>query len=100
MRVGEVRLIYLGHRIGDGRMAVPGDRASAVGNFIRPTTKKGVRVFLGTCGYYRNFVQNFGKVAEPLTRMTRKLKPERVQWTPRGSKPLWRCVSPYVMHVC
>ena len=44
---GKSGLIYLGHRIGDGRMAVPGDRASAVENFIRPTTKKGVRAFLG-----------------------------------------------------
>ena len=31
---GKSGLIYLGHRIGDGRMAVPGDRASAVENFI------------------------------------------------------------------
>ena len=35
-----------------------------------------------TCGYYRQFVRDFGAMASPLMMMTRKSEPERVQWTP------------------
>ena len=62
-------------------MAVPEDRAAAIANFIKPTSKKGVRAFLGTTGYYRKFVPDYGKLAKPLTLLIRKLEPERVQWT-------------------
>ena len=48
-------------------MAVPEDRAAAIANFIKPTSKKGVRAFLGTTGYYRKFVPDYGKLAKPLT---------------------------------
>ena len=78
---GKTRLEYLGHKIGEGRLAVLEDRAAAIVNFIKPTSKKGVRAFLGTTGYYRKFVPDYGKLAKPLTLLIRKLEPERVQWT-------------------
>ena len=83
---GKSKLVYLGHRIGDGRLAVPEDRVSHVANVIRPTTRKGVRAFLGTCGYYQMFVKDFGKLAEPLTRMTKKTEPDKMQWTLEGEQ--------------
>ena len=41
---------------------------------------------MGTCWYYRKFVKDFGKLAQPLTMMTRKTEPERVQWTSEGEQ--------------
>ena len=67
--------------IGEGRLAVPEDRAAAIANFIKPTSKKGVRAFWGMTGYYRKFVPDYGKLAKPLTLLIRKLEPEQVQWT-------------------
>ena len=67
-----MKLVYLGHEIGEGRLAVPENRVDHVADFIRPTIKKGVRAFLGTCGYYRKFVKDFGKLALPLASMTKK----------------------------
>ena len=80
------RLVYLGHDIGEGRVALPEDRVMAIANFVKPTTKKGVRAFLGTSGYYRKFVPGYGQVAKPLTEMTKKAAPEQVHWTPEGDQ--------------
>ena len=80
------RLEYLGHQIGEGRIAIPEDRVTAIANYVKPTTKKGIRAFLGMTGYYRKFVAGYGRLAKPLTSMTRKLEPEQVCWTSEGNQ--------------
>ena len=35
-------------------------------------------------GYYRRFVQNYAMIAEPLTELTRKNMPEKIEWTERA----------------
>lgn len=45
-------------------------KTSAIANFPRPKDKKGVRRVFGLCAYYRCFVANFARIAEPLTRLT------------------------------
>ena len=82
----KTQLVYLGQRIGHGRVAVPEDRATAIADFVRPMTKKGVRAFLGTSGYYRKFIPDFGKLAKPLTMMTRKAEHDQVHWTLEGEQ--------------
>ena len=37
---GKSQLIYLGHLIGKGRVAVPEDRASAIANYVQPPPRK------------------------------------------------------------
>ncbi len=36
-----------------------------------PTNVKGIRRFLGMCGFYRKHVPNFAQIAAPLTNLTR-----------------------------
>jgi len=38
---------YLGHKIGNGQMAVPEHRITAMKEFIQPKSKKDLRAFLG-----------------------------------------------------
>ena len=50
----------------------------AIMNWERPKTPTEVRSFMGLAGYYRRFVQDFSKIATPLTKLTRKN--EKFEW--------------------
>ena len=70
---------FLGHVIGKEGIMVDPAKIEAVANWERPRTPTEVRSFLGLAGYYRRFVQDFSKIATPLTRLTRKT--EKFEWT-------------------
>ena len=72
---------YLGHQIGRGGVLPVESKIMAVKEMPRPRTKKEVRSFLGMVGYYRRFIPHFATKAEPLTELTKKGKPESVEWT-------------------
>ncbi|GJV91056.1 putative reverse transcriptase domain-containing protein [Tanacetum coccineum] len=48
----------------------------AVKNWKAPRTPSEVRSFLGLAGYYRRFIENFSKIAKPLTVLTQKTLPD------------------------
>ena len=78
---GARTLEYLGHIVGDGKVAVPEARVQAIRDFKRPNTKKDMRTFLGTTGYYRKFIKNYGEKSASLTKATRKDAPSMVVWS-------------------
>ncbi|XP_077222057.1 uncharacterized protein LOC143855887 [Tasmannia lanceolata] len=47
-------------------------KTKAVEEWQRPTTATKIQSFLGLAGYYRRFVENFARLANPLTKLTRK----------------------------
>ncbi len=55
------------------------DKISAIKNFPQPRTVVNVRSFIGLCGYYRLFIDEFAKIASPLTQLLKKEIPFRLE---------------------
>ncbi|KAI2646018.1 Retrovirus-related Pol polyprotein [Labeo rohita] len=71
---------YLRFQVGRGLIRPQQRKVEAILNAPLPRTKTQVRAFLGLAGYYRCFIPNFSTLASPLTDLTRKGQPEKVQW--------------------
>ena len=63
---------FLGHVVSGDGVNVDPDKVEAVLNWSKPTSVTEIRSFLGLAGYYWRFVQDFSRIAAPLTRLTRK----------------------------
>ncbi|KAL0176575.1 hypothetical protein M9458_028905, partial [Cirrhinus mrigala] len=77
---------YLGYQVGRGLIRPQEKKVEAVRTAPKPKTKTQVRAFLGLAGYYRCFIPNFSSLAAPLTDLTRKGQPEKVQWSPEADE--------------
>src|SRR3954468_13489527 len=76
-----LEVTYLGHVISAKGIVVNPERVQAVLDWTPPESVKQVRSFLGLESYCRRFVENFSKVAKPLTELLKKDK--KFQWTPK-----------------
>ncbi|KAD3336115.1 hypothetical protein E3N88_31634 [Mikania micrantha] len=63
---------FLGHVISPEDIMVDPAKVEAVMKWSPPKTPTEVRSFLGLAGYYRRFIQDFSRIATPLTKLTRK----------------------------
>ena len=61
----------LGHWIGNHQIKMDLEKIQVVKEWKQPTKVVQVQQFLGLCGYYRKFIENFAKLAAPLYKITR-----------------------------
>nr|GEU84419.1 reverse transcriptase domain-containing protein [Tanacetum cinerariifolium] len=64
--------IVLGHKISKNGIEVDKAKVDVIAKLPHPTTVKGIRSFLGHDGFYRRFIQDFSKIARPITRLLEK----------------------------
>ncbi len=80
---GKSYVEYLGHIVGNGTVVVPQMHVEAMAKFAQLVSRKNMRAFLGTVGYYRKFIPQFSKYSSVLTPATCQDAPAKVVWTPK-----------------
>ena len=84
-RWGGQLMEFLGHLL-EGKMMLPAHRAEALSKYSKPVTKKGLRAFLGTIGFYRHYVELLASQTAILTPLTAKQALSKVVWTTEGKR--------------
>nr|GEU49725.1 reverse transcriptase domain-containing protein [Tanacetum cinerariifolium] len=67
--------IVLGHKIFKNGIKVDKAKVDVITKISHPTIVKGIRSFLGHVGFYRRFIQDFSKIARPMTHLLEKDTP-------------------------
>jgi len=60
---------FLGHVLSKDDIAVDPSKVQDVLDWKQPQNVHEVRSFLGLAGYYRRFIENFSKIAKPITEL-------------------------------
>ena len=81
-----LRVAFLGHIVSGEGISVDPSKVQAVRDWPTPKSVTEIRSFLGLAGYYRRFVQDFSRIAGPLTKLIQK-----------GEKYVWiaECTSAF-----
>ena len=75
----QTKVGYLGHVLSQRGVSTDPEKIEAVAQWPVPKDLKELPVFLGTVGYYRQYIPGFATLAKPLTRLTGSK--ESWQWT-------------------
>ena len=78
-RFFQEKIHFLGHIVSNKGVEVDPEKVAAVSKMKSPRTIKELRAILVLVGFYRRFIQDFGKIAEPLYKLLNKK--ERFTWS-------------------
>ena len=70
MNFGLEKYKFLEHVVSNKGIHVQPSKIEAIKNWEAPKTLTEVHQFLGLVGYYRRFIENFFKIANPFTTLT------------------------------
>jgi len=66
------KMEYLGYIISSRGVEVNQEKLRPMKEFPTPKTQRDVKQFLGLCGWYRQYIENFSTLVEPLNRILKK----------------------------
>lgn len=81
---GVKELHYLGHIVTKDGVKTDPKKIEAMTRFPAPKNLKQLRTYLGLTGYYRKYIRNYAKIAQPLTLLTKQTEPWA--WGPTQQK--------------
>ncbi|GJY77600.1 reverse transcriptase domain-containing protein [Tanacetum coccineum] len=67
--------IMLGHKVSSAGLEVDKAKIDVISKLPPPTNIKGIRSFLGHANFYRRFIKDFSKIAQPFTKLLEKDTP-------------------------
>jgi hypothetical protein len=70
---------FLGHVLTAEGVAVDPAKIEAAKEWEQPCNPIDIHSFLGLAGYYRRFIENFSKIAKPVTNLLKKTN--EFEWT-------------------
>ncbi len=69
---GAMKMDFLGHRITQEGLKMDNHKVKAILDWELPKLVLTLKSFLRLASYYRKFIKNFAKMAEPLTNLLKK----------------------------
>ena len=81
---GVSEIEFFGHTFSSTGLKPSREKVAALKNCTRPTSKEGVRSFLGMAGWLQRFIPNYAILTAPLRRLTEKN--ETFEWTSQTQK--------------
>lgn len=78
------RLKFLGHEVNENGISIDSSRLQAIISYMKPTTAKEIRSFLGFTGWHRKFVKGYAELSAPLVNLARKNV--KFEWKPEHQK--------------
>jgi transposase InsO family protein len=60
---------YLGHIVSENGIECDPDKVSVLENWAAPSSVKELKKFIGFTGFYRRFIQDYARIAQPLTKL-------------------------------
>jgi hypothetical protein len=76
---------FLGVILKGGTIWMDPSKIKGVADWPRPNNVRDVRAFLGFTGFYRYFIPNYSKIAQPLIELTKKATPFHWQLSQRNA---------------
>lgn len=73
-------MAFLGHVLSEKGVSVDPSKVEEVLKWKQPTCVFDIRSFLGLAGYYRRFMKDFSKIAQPMTKLLHK--GVKFEWSP------------------
>lgn len=65
------RTKYLGFIVTTEGIEVDPEKTAVIRNWKTPMSVRGIQSFLGFCNFYRRFIENYSRIARPLSKLTR-----------------------------
>ena len=78
--IGHAKLDLLGHVVGGGSIQPQDRKIEKIMEMRKPETKKELKSFLGTIGFYQRYIDKYAEKGKALTNMLKKGEPNQIKW--------------------